>query len=160
EAEVASSLVQGTLNKPIRQSQLYDSLVNAMSGRPARAAYEKTRAAHATEPAAPLPRLRILVAEDNVVNQKVARLLLKQLGQRADIATNGAETIGALERQDYDVVLMDCQMPEMDGFEAARAIRAQIAVDRQPFIIAMTANALEGDREDCLAAGMDEYIAK
>src|SRR5262249_19101482 len=113
-----------------------------------------------SEPLAPLPRLRILVAEDNVVNQKVARLLLKQLGQRADVAANGAETVGALERQDYDVVLMDCQMPEMDGFEATRAIRARIAKQRQPYIIAMTANALEGDREDCLAAGMDECIAK
>jgi signal transduction histidine kinase/CheY-like chemotaxis protein len=160
EATIAASLVQGTLSKPIRQSHLYDSLVNAIAGRPSRTPHDEVRPTRPAVPAVPLPQLRILLAEDNVVNQKVARLLLKQLGQRADIAANGAETVSALERQDYDVVLMDCQMPEMDGFEATREIRARIPIERQPRIIAMTANALEGDREDCLAAGMDEYIAK
>jgi CheY-like chemotaxis protein len=120
-----------------------------------------TAALHdAAAPTAPVRPLRILVAEDNVVNQKVAQLLLRQLGQRADLATNGAEAVSALKRQDYDLVLMDCQMPELDGFDATREIRAQIPKERQPYIVAMTANARESDRQDCLTAGMDDYISK
>jgi CheY-like chemotaxis protein len=157
---VARSIVQGTLGKPIRQSQLYNSLVNALAGRPVRVAQGQRRRAAASGSPAPLPPMRILVAEDNVANQKVTQLLLGQLGQRADLATNGSEAIRALQRQHYDVVLMDCQMPEMDGFETTREIRQQIPQHRQPYIVAMTANALEGDREDCLEAGMDDYIAK
>jgi signal transduction histidine kinase/CheY-like chemotaxis protein len=160
EAKAAGSVVQGTLSKPIRQSQLYNSLVNALAGRPVRLQHERRRRTIASASAVPLRRLRILVAEDNVVNQKVAQLLLKQLGQRADLATNGAEAVNALERQDYDVVLMDCQMPEVDGFDATREIRARIPEERQPYIVAMTANAMEGDREDCLGAGMDDYLSK
>jgi two-component system, sensor histidine kinase and response regulator len=160
EAEVAASVVQGAIAKPIRQSQLYNSLLNALAGRPLRLPHEARRHLAAAEPAAALPRLRILVAEDNVVNQKVAQLLLRQLGQRADLATNGAEAVSALQRQDYDVVLMDCQMPDMDGFNATRQIRELIPNERQPYIVAMTANALEGAREECLRAGMDDYISK
>ncbi len=160
EVEVATSIVQGTLGKPIRQSQLYNSLLNALAGRPVHGAYENRRRAAATASPAPLPPLRILVAEDNVVNQKVAQLLLQQLGQRADLATDGIEAVSALARQHYDVVLMDCHMPEMDGYHATREIRQRIPQQRQPYIVAMTANALEGDREECLRAGMDDYIAK
>jgi two-component system sensor histidine kinase/response regulator len=160
EVKAAASIVQGTLGKPIRQSQLYNSLVNALAGRPVRVPHEERRRATAPASIAPLRPLRILVAEDNVVNQKVARLLLKQLGQRADLATNGLEAVRALQRQHYDVVLMDCQMPEMDGFDATREIRQQIPLQHQPYIVAMTANALEGDREGCLNAGMDDYLAK
>jgi CheY-like chemotaxis protein len=108
-------------------------------------------------PIQPVP-LRILLAEDNLINQKVALLMLKRLGHRADVATNGLEVLQALERQFYDLILMDVQMPEMDGLEATRAIR-QRWHDR-PKIIAVTAHALKGDREMCLEAGMDEYIAK
>jgi CheY-like chemotaxis protein/HPt (histidine-containing phosphotransfer) domain-containing protein len=160
EVKAAASIVQGTLGKPIRQSQLYNSLVNALAGGAPRVQYATRRRATAPAPPAPLRPLRILVVEDNVVNQKVAQLLLRQLGQRADLATNGLEAVRALQRQDYDVVLMDCQMPEMDGFDATREIRQQIPQQRQPYIVAMTANALEGDREDCLNAGMDDYLAK
>ena len=102
--------------------------------------------------------LRILLAEDNVVNQKLAMRLLKQMGYEADLAVNGLEAIAAIERGKYDVVLMDVQMPEMDGLEATRQIVTRWA-DR-PRIVAMTANAMQGDREACLAAGMDDYVTK
>ncbi len=103
--------------------------------------------------------LRLLIAEDNLVNQKVALLMLRKLGLRADVAANGKEVLQALERQDYDVVLMDVQMPEMDGFEATRAIRERWK-NGLPYIIAVTAHALEGDRKRCIEAGMDDYISK
>jgi CheY-like chemotaxis protein len=104
--------------------------------------------------------LRILLAEDHPVNQKVALKLLKQMGYRADVASNGLEVIEALGRQTYDVVLMDVQMPLLDGLEAARRIRTDLPNLSQPRIIAMTANAMEGDREKCIDAGMDEYLSK
>jgi len=103
--------------------------------------------------------LKLLIAEDNLVNQKVALLMLRKLGIRADVAANGREVLQALERQNYDVVLMDVQMPEMDGFEAAKAIRERWQ-NGLPHIIAVTAHALEGDRKRCIEAGMDDYISK
>jgi CheY-like chemotaxis protein/HPt (histidine-containing phosphotransfer) domain-containing protein len=104
--------------------------------------------------------LRLLVAEDNVVNQKVILHLLERLGYRADIATNGLEALDALRRQPYDVILMDGQMPEMDGEETTIVIRREWPIDRQPHIIAITANALQGDRERSFYIGMDDYISK
>jgi CheY-like chemotaxis protein len=103
--------------------------------------------------------LRILLAEDNVVNQKLVLRLLQQMGYRADLASNGLEAIDALKRQTYDVVLMDVQMPEMDGLEATHHIRLSGEVT-QPHIIGLTANAMQGDREMCIDAGMDDYITK
>ena len=112
--------------------------------------------------------LRILLAEDVNVNQKVALLLLARIGCRADVVSNGFEVLEALQRQVYDVILMDVQMPEMDGLEAARAVRDRVwqdfrergEVNFQPYIIAMTANAMQVDRKTCIAAGMDDYISK
>jgi CheY-like chemotaxis protein len=104
--------------------------------------------------------LRVLMAEDNVVNQRVALRMLEKLGYRADLAANGIEVLEALLRQSYDVVLMDVHMPEMDGLEATREICSRWPKDRRPRIIAMTANAMQGDREECIAAGMDDYISK
>jgi CheY-like chemotaxis protein len=95
-----------------------------------------------------------------VVNQKIALRMLEQMGYRADVASNGLEAVESVERQAYDVVLMDVQMPEMDGLEATRQICARWPVPRRPALVAMTANAMQGDREMCLAAGMDDYISK
>jgi CheY-like chemotaxis protein len=102
----------------------------------------------------------VLLAEDNVVNQKLALRLLQQMGYRADVAANGVEAIESVDRQTYDVILMDVQMPEMDGLEASRRITARWQRDARPRIVAMTANAMDGDREMCLAAGMDDYLTK
>jgi signal transduction histidine kinase/ActR/RegA family two-component response regulator len=104
--------------------------------------------------------LRILLAEDNVVNQKLALRILQQLGYRADLAANGLEAVQSIERQPYDVVLMDMQMPEMDGLDATRAICARWSPGERPRIVAMTASAMQGDRDLCLAAGMDDYLTK
>jgi CheY-like chemotaxis protein len=99
-----------------------------------------------------------LLAEDNTVNQKVALQMLKRLGYKADVAANGLEVLQALNRQPYDLVLMDVQMPEMDGIDAAKKIRMKWP--KGPKIIAITAYAMDGDRERCLQAGMDDYISK
>jgi CheY-like chemotaxis protein len=104
--------------------------------------------------------LHILVAEDHPVNQKLALQLLRKMGYRADIAANGLEVLQALERQPYDIVLMDVQMPEMDGLEATRQICQRWPREKRPRIVAMTANAMQRDREECLAAGMDDYLSK
>jgi CheY-like chemotaxis protein len=102
--------------------------------------------------------MRILMVEDNAINQKVANKMLKRLGYRADLAANGLEALEALKLRHYDLILMDVQMPDMDGLEATKRIRAMPI--NQPYIIAMTAHALKGDRETCMAAGMNDYISK
>ena len=104
--------------------------------------------------------LRILLAEDNLVNQKLALRLLSQMGYSADVAVNGLKALEAIDAKPYDVVLMDVQMPEMDGLEASRQLAAKLKPHERPRIVAMTANAMQGDREECLAAGMDDYVTK
>jgi CheY-like chemotaxis protein len=105
-------------------------------------------------------RARVLVAEDNPVNQRVTVRMLQHLGVGADVASDGAEAVASFGRQPYELVLMDCQMPELDGFEATARIRASEGSARRTPIVAMTAWAMQGDRERCLAAGMDDYISK
>jgi len=162
--EADDSPFAATLTKPLRQSQLFDTLVTLL-GSDANADATHRAAAPAAKPRidatmAERHPLRILLAEDNVVNQKLALRLLQQMGYRADLASNGIEAIECVERQPYDVVLMDVQMPEMDGLEASRRIVAKWPAGERPRIVAMTANAMAGDREECIAAGMDDYVTK
>lgn len=150
------------LTKPLKPSQLFDTLIGVAAfetGAPLAVTKGEPKMQLDPTMALRLP-LRILLAEDNVVNQKLALRLLQQMGYRADIASNGLEALDALERQTYDAILMDVQMPEMDGLEASRQINKRWSRETRPRIIAMTANAMQGDRELCLAAGMDDYITK
>jgi signal transduction histidine kinase/CheY-like chemotaxis protein/ligand-binding sensor domain-containing protein len=147
----------GSLMRPIRGARLHRSLLRAFGKTPQGVPRDGESA---SRPGAGLPKLRILVAEDNVINQKVALLMLQRLGYAADVAADGEETLDALRRQHYDVILMDVQMPGMDGLEAARRIRDEWPAAERPRIIAVTANALREDREVCLASGMDDYLSK
>jgi PAS domain S-box-containing protein len=148
-----------SLTKPIKPSQLYDTLLNVFGAAPAGVQAPAPPEGPVEQLAERVP-LRILVAEDNIVNQQVALLLLKKLGYRADVAADGLEALQALEREPYDVVLMDVQMPRMDGLEATRRIRQRWPEGRRPHVIAATANAMQEEREACLAAGMDDYLSK
>ena len=163
EVDAAAELFAAQLQKPIKPSTLFDTVIAIFAGEvPAGSLIQKPAPARVKmdpEMGARHP-LRILLAEDNAVNQKLALRLLSQMGYRADVAGNGLEAIEALERQAYDVILMDVQMPEMDGLEASRQINARWDRPERPRIIAMTANAMQGDRERCLAAGMDDYVSK
>ena len=163
EAGDADALFAAYLGKPLRQSQLFDTLAGLLADgeslRVAAPAKSTGKSALDAGMAARHP-LRILLAEDNVVNQKLALRLLSQMGYRADVASNGVEAVESLQRQVYDIVLMDVQMPEMDGLAATRAICAKWSPKERPRIVAMTANAMQGDREACIAAGMDDYVTK
>ncbi|MDX1521284.1 MAG: response regulator, partial [Anaerolineae bacterium] len=163
-AQLGHSLNKGIpaaayITKPIKPVQLYSTLINLSLGKTSRDT-PLTQPLNFDRTIGQRFPLRILLAEDNVVNQKVALSLLARVGYRADVAANGLEVLAALKRLSYDVVLMDVQMPEMDGLEATRQIRAKWPTGQQPRIIAMTANALAGDREKYLALGMDDYVGK
>ncbi len=149
------------LNKPLKPATLFDTLVNLFTNGPAVVDH------HAGAPVvqfdsrmAEMLPLRILLAEDNDTNQKLALRILARMGYRADVAANGLEVLEAVARQQYDVILMDVQMPELDGLETTRRLRRTAALQTQPYVVAMTANAMRGDRERCLAAGMDDYVSK
>jgi CheY-like chemotaxis protein len=156
EAEQAQVKFAAVLSKPIKQFQLHDALVQVLSNLPV-VSKDHNVAKEVTVPENPL---RILLAEDNLVNQKVALHMLKRLGYRADTVMNGLEAVELLQQSNYDVVLMDLQMPKLDGLEATRRIITEFPLERRPHIIAMTANAMEGDRETCMAVGMNDYITK
>ena len=156
--EERSRLFAASLTKPIKPSVLYDTLINIFAEQKVQPFREVPQVYDAN--LGERQPLRILLAEDNVVNQKVALHLLSRMGYRADVAANGIEVIAALDRQPYDLILMDIQMPEMDGFEATREICRRWKRQQRPRIAAITANAMQGDKERCLAAGMDDYICK
>ncbi len=151
--------VAGWLAKPVKPSALHDTIATILLGGVAAQQTPVTASADADTLLGERHPLRILLAEDNAVNQKLALRLLAQLGYEAPVAGDGLQAIAALEGGEFDVVLMDVQMPELDGLEATRRIRARWP-DRRLRIVAMTANAMAGDREACLAAGMDDYISK
>jgi CheY-like chemotaxis protein/HPt (histidine-containing phosphotransfer) domain-containing protein len=147
------------LTKPAKQSELYDSIVNALN--------------NVVRPEVPVSRIqevarrnaqltvKILLAEDNEINQEVAREILSMSGFKCDIVNSGLEAVNAIKDKDYDLVFMDCMMPDMDGYEATKLIRSfETSTGTRLPIIALTANAMRGDREHCLAAGMDDYLSK
>ncbi len=160
EIETARKLgVSVYLTKPVRQSQLYDAMMNVLG-------VQVQRGAPAVLPAPgkkgrALPDAPILLAEDNPTNQQVCKAMLKRLGCKADVVSNGREALEALSRTPYELVFMDCQMPEMDGYEATRQIRArEEAGAPRTVVVALTAHAMKGEREQCLATGMDDYLSK
>jgi len=152
-----NSHIDAYLVRPVKEPQLHQCLASVLTAAPLKMTKAKN---HASTDLARRPShdTRILMAEDNEVNRHVTLLVLENLGYTADTVVNGKEALAALRRRSYDIVLMDCQMPEMDGYEASRTIRREFA--KPPRIIAMTAHALRGDREKCLAAGMDDYLSK
>ncbi len=169
-AELKQLGIEASLIKPVKQSRLFDCLVNEVQSR---AKVESTAGVPAASFPSPsniepeLKKAHILLAEDNFINQKIALAQLRRLRYRADSAANGREVLEALQRISYDLILMDCQMPEMDGYETSQAIRQRENRSNAPcpwkspvHIIALTAHALQGEREKCLAAGMDDYLCK
>ena len=151
--------VSVAIHKPIRPAQLLEALCGALSVKVKREKKPPAAPALDHDLARRLP-LRLLLADDNPINQKVGLSVLTKLGYQADVAGNGVEVLRALEQKAYDVLFLDVQMPEMDGLEAARQICQRWPGDKRPRIVAMTGNALVGDREKCLQAGMDDYISK
>ncbi|MCT7976125.1 response regulator [Laspinema olomoucense] len=150
----------GYFTKPIKCSHLYEVLMNVMANKKAIISSQAPSIPQIDPQMAERFPLQILLAEDNRINQKVALKILSQMGYQADVANNGVEALAALHQHRYDVVLMDVQMPEMDGLEATRQICQEWDLTQRPRIVAMTAGAMEGDRQKCLEAGMDEYITK
>ena len=145
------------VHKPIKRAPLIAALAAVRQPAPAGAA----ATAAATDDGLPrVPPMRVLMAEDNAFNQRVAGVMLSKLGQSCDMVADGREAVEAVRDRGYAVVFMDMQMPEVDGLEATRQIRAMPLPGRQPYIIALTANALQGDRDRCLEAGMDDYVSK
>jgi CheY-like chemotaxis protein len=164
--QIGGTRVDASLVKPVRQLQLLNTLATAWSKRIEIEHSDRPTAKHAADVNGALAgefaelSVRILVAEDNVVNQKVADLMLRKLGIRPDLAANGREAVRMFEIRPYDLIFMDCQMPEMDGYAASREIRSREGARRHVAIVAMTAEVMAGTRELCIEAGMDDYIPK
>ncbi len=147
------------MTKPVKQSQLYNALLKIFDGKTSFIPQKYNDLKLDPKMGLKLP-LNILIVEDNIINQKLALRILNKLGYEADVSSNGKEAMKALKLKNYDLILMDIQMPEMDGYETTQLIHKRIPKNKRPRIVAMTANAMEGDREKCINAGMDEYISK
>jgi two-component system sensor histidine kinase/response regulator len=170
-AELKEGGIEAYLVKPVKQSRLFDCMIRAMFNAMAETITLKLTgpdsAVISSEPGLPLENVRILLAEDNCVNQKVALAQLQKLRYKANAVANGLEVLEAMRQISYDIILMDCQMPEMDGYEATQALRQREQSLEVPcawkapvYIIAMTANAMQGEREKCFAVGMNDYLSK
>ena len=160
DLEIAGTPFFAQISKPVRKSTLRETVLEAFDKIDTSSEhYQQQLAKPLVNLAAQLP-LRILLAEDNAINIKVALSMLKRLGYTADVAENGLMALDAMGRTNYDIILMDMQMPEMDGLEATRRLREELDGTLQPYIIAMTANAMKGDKERCIEAGMDDYVSK
>jgi PAS domain S-box-containing protein len=155
-----AALATVSLHKPIKAQPLGEALLNALEGHPSPLQPAMPAAAAPGMDTAATSPHRILVADDNEVNQQLTQVMLEKLGFGCDVAWNGREALSAACARHYDLILMDSQMPEMDGLEAARRIRAEVSAGAQPIILALTANAMPGFREACLAAGMNDYLSK
>ena len=164
---LAGSTIDGCLLKPVRQSQLLNTLTDLWAKKVKLWTGPEEKPAITGSIRKPMASaeflsdgLRVLVAEDNVVNQKVAARMLEKLGVRTDVAANGREAVEMMRMLPYDLVFLDCQMPEMNGYEAVAEIRRREGTDRRTPVIAMTAEAIDGCREQCMEAGMDDFISK
>jgi CheY-like chemotaxis protein len=153
--------IDDVLIKPVKSSQLYDALIRAGRKKTVTGPLASQPDAVPAGTVEGAPRARILLAEDNAINQKVALRMLEKMGYRVDVVANGFEAVRAWQAMPYHLILMDVQMPEMDGFEATRIVREfEKSTGGHIAIVAMTAHAMKGDRERCIEAGMDDYIAK
>ena len=150
---------QVLLHKPLRLFQLQAALINVFDGRAFHANPPTKRTTSAAWPSDD-QALRILLAEDDPINQRVIVHMLQKMGYQIEVVRDGDLALAAIEQQRYDVVLLDVQMPSKDGLEVAQAIRQRFPADQQPYLVAITANVIEGAREECLSAGMDDYISK
>jgi CheY-like chemotaxis protein len=160
-AEIREAGIAAYLIKPVKMKQLHQTILRVLAGHAkSEPSARRVRTSPSISPGRSGRSLRVLLAEDNIVNRKVALLQLEKLGHVVDTAVNGLEVLDALEGAQYDVILMDCRMPGMDGFEATRRVRQQSCDSRLVPIIAMTANAMQGDRESCLAVGMNDFVSK
>jgi CheY-like chemotaxis protein len=159
-ARAHSDLFPSVLTKPVKQNLLCQEILNCLRKQDKHVFDEKTARQLLPVDFSKQYPLRILIAEDNAVNQKLTERVLNKLGYKPEIADNGLEALQAVAQKSFDLILMDVQMPEMDGLEATRHIRQRVGDLGHPIIIAMTANAMQGDREECMEAGMDDYISK
>ncbi|MEO6630558.1 MAG: response regulator, partial [Mucilaginibacter sp.] len=158
QTKAAAHLFNAILTKPIRHQVLYKHIAEQLKANGEVAKKPQAEPAYFSEDFSKRYPMEILIAEDNAINQKLALRVLTKMGYNPHVVGNGLEAVDAMQQKQYDMVFMDVQMPEMDGFEATHFIREHI--DRQPVIVAMTANALPEDREKCMEAGMDDYLSK
>ena len=159
--EMEKAGIEACVAKPVKDSRLFDTIAAVVGGHASPARQKRHTITRPMKPPADPDSkpVRILLAEDNVINQKVALKMLRGLGHGADVANNGLEVLAALERRLYDLVLMDCQMPELDGYDTTRRIRAQASMSSVR-IVALTANSMSGENQKCLEVGMDDYLSK